>query len=101
MLALALTLAAPILAFAPVFVLFAIVPVGPTTQIFGKEVALVVARFNSFIVESLVQGALDVLRRHGVPLLDREIVTPDAVVIEQESAVRPVDARPAPRWGRQ
>ncbi len=29
--------------------------------------ALVVARFNSFIVDSLVNGALDVLRRHGVP----------------------------------
>ncbi len=28
--------------------------------------ALVVSRFNSFIVDKLVEGALDVLRRHGV-----------------------------------
>lgn len=28
--------------------------------------ALVAARFNSFIVERLVEGALDALRRHGV-----------------------------------
>ncbi len=28
--------------------------------------ALVVSRFNSFIVESLLQGALDTLKRHGV-----------------------------------
>jgi 6,7-dimethyl-8-ribityllumazine synthase len=29
--------------------------------------ALVVTRFNSFIVEQLEQGAVDCLRRHGVP----------------------------------
>ena len=29
--------------------------------------ALVVARFNGFIVESLLAGALDTLTRHGVP----------------------------------
>ena len=29
--------------------------------------ALVAARFNSFIVQSLIGGALDTLRRHGVP----------------------------------
>lgn len=28
--------------------------------------AIVVGRFNSFVVESLVEGALDTLRRHGV-----------------------------------
>jgi 6,7-dimethyl-8-ribityllumazine synthase len=28
--------------------------------------ALVVGRFNSFVVENLVQGAVDVLKRHGV-----------------------------------
>jgi 6,7-dimethyl-8-ribityllumazine synthase len=28
--------------------------------------ALVVGRFNSFVVESLVSGAIDTLRRHGV-----------------------------------
>jgi 6,7-dimethyl-8-ribityllumazine synthase len=31
----------------------------------GKKFALVVARFNSFVVESLVDGALDALERHG------------------------------------
>lgn len=30
------------------------------------QVALVVARFNSFVVESLVDGAIDTLLRHGV-----------------------------------
>ena len=29
--------------------------------------ALVAARFNSFIVQSLINGAVDALRRHGVP----------------------------------
>ncbi|MDN4503237.1 6,7-dimethyl-8-ribityllumazine synthase [Alteromonadaceae bacterium BrNp21-10] len=31
----------------------------------GKKFALVVARFNAFVVESLVDGALDTLERHG------------------------------------
>ncbi|MFT6345091.1 MAG: 6,7-dimethyl-8-ribityllumazine synthase [Paraglaciecola sp.] len=31
----------------------------------GKKFALVVSRFNSFVVESLVDGALDALERHG------------------------------------
>lgn len=29
--------------------------------------ALVAARFNSFIVQNLIDGAVDALRRHGVP----------------------------------
>lgn len=33
----------------------------------GVRFALVAARFNSFIVQSLVNGAVDALRRHGVP----------------------------------
>jgi membrane associated rhomboid family serine protease len=41
------------------------------------------------------------LRAPGVPLFDREIVTPRAVVVRQPSAVRPVAEKPAPRWGRQ
>jgi len=32
----------------------------------GVKVAIVVARFNSFITERLLDGALDALRRHGV-----------------------------------
>jgi len=35
---------------------------------------LVVGRFNSFVVESLVAGALDTLRRHGVTSEQIEIV---------------------------
>lgn len=31
----------------------------------GKKFALVVARFNSFVVESLLEGALDTLKRVG------------------------------------
>lgn len=31
-----------------------------------RRFAIVVGRFNSFVVDSLVEGALDTLRRHGV-----------------------------------
>ena len=31
----------------------------------GHKYAFVVARFNSFIVEQLVNGAIDALKRHG------------------------------------
>ncbi|KAB7622760.1 6,7-dimethyl-8-ribityllumazine synthase [Alkalilimnicola sp. S0819] len=31
------------------------------------RIALVATRFNAFIVDSLLEGALDTLRRHGVP----------------------------------
>jgi 6,7-dimethyl-8-ribityllumazine synthase len=40
---------------------------GDFLSVASGRYALVVARFNSFIVESLLEGALDVLRRHGVP----------------------------------
>jgi 6,7-dimethyl-8-ribityllumazine synthase len=33
----------------------------------GARFALVASRFNGFIVDHLVQGAVDTLRRHGVP----------------------------------
>lgn len=36
--------------------------------------AIVVARFNSFIVDKLLEGALDTLRRHGVKDADITIV---------------------------
>jgi 6,7-dimethyl-8-ribityllumazine synthase len=40
----------------------------------GKaKYAILVARFNSFIVESLLEGALDTLKRHGVDDNDIEI----------------------------
>lgn len=40
----------------------------------GGKFALLVARFNSFVVESLVEGAIDALKRHGVAESDIEIV---------------------------
>ena len=54
-------------------------------------------------IGGIVAGAVLVLilRSRDVPLFDREIVTPRAVVVKQPSAVRPVEAEPAPRWGRQ
>lgn len=36
----------------------------------GARIALVVGRFNSLVVERLVQGATDTLRRHGVAAKD-------------------------------
>lgn len=38
---------------------------GDFTQCSGRF-ALVVGRFNGFVVESLVEGAVDTLRRHGI-----------------------------------
>ena len=36
--------------------------------------AIVVARFNSFIVDKLLEGAIDTLRRHGVPDADITVI---------------------------
>jgi len=47
---------------------------GVFTQLAGAKVALVVGRWNSFVVESLVDGALDTLRRHGIKEADITIV---------------------------
>lgn len=46
---------------------------GDFTSVDGKY-ALVVGRFNSFVVESLLAGAVDTLRRHGVKESDIAIV---------------------------
>ena len=40
----------------------------------GGRYALVVSRFNSFIVESLLSGAVDTLVRHGVGEKDIQII---------------------------
>ncbi|MFP3874791.1 MAG: 6,7-dimethyl-8-ribityllumazine synthase [Thiohalophilus sp.] len=40
----------------------------------GARFGLAVARFNSFVVESLLQGAVDTLTRHGGSESDIEIV---------------------------
>src|SRR5690554_882611 len=39
-----------------------------------KPVAIVVSRFNAFITESLLQGALDFLKRHGMSESDIDVV---------------------------
>ncbi|HSG12074.1 MAG TPA: 6,7-dimethyl-8-ribityllumazine synthase [Gammaproteobacteria bacterium] len=38
------------------------------------RIALLVSRFNSFVVESLLEGALDTLKRHGAAERDLQIV---------------------------
>ncbi|HEY0722183.1 MAG TPA: 6,7-dimethyl-8-ribityllumazine synthase [Gammaproteobacteria bacterium] len=40
----------------------------------GARFGVVVGRFNSFVVESLLDGALDTLKRHGTKEKDIEIV---------------------------
>ncbi len=40
----------------------------------GARFGLAVARFNSFVVEPLLQGAIDTLKRHGCDEVDLEIV---------------------------
>ncbi|MDH5434678.1 MAG: 6,7-dimethyl-8-ribityllumazine synthase [Gammaproteobacteria bacterium] len=40
----------------------------------GGKFALLVSRFNSFIVDSLQEGAIDALKRHGVNESDIEII---------------------------
>ncbi|MBX5437355.1 MAG: 6,7-dimethyl-8-ribityllumazine synthase [Alicyclobacillaceae bacterium] len=40
----------------------------------GLKMAIVVSRFNEFITERLLEGALDALRRHGVADEDMEVV---------------------------
>ncbi|NIQ93927.1 MAG: 6,7-dimethyl-8-ribityllumazine synthase, partial [Desulfuromonadales bacterium] len=40
----------------------------------GHKVALVVSRFNSFISDRLVEGALDALVRHGADDKDVDLV---------------------------
>jgi 6,7-dimethyl-8-ribityllumazine synthase len=40
----------------------------------GTRFGIVVGRFNSFVVESLVEGAVDALKRHGAKEADIEIV---------------------------
>ena len=40
----------------------------------GLKVALVVSRFNSFITEELLEGAVDALTRHGVEGSDIDVV---------------------------
>lgn len=47
---------------------------GNFTSAKGKKFALVVTRWNSFVVSSLLEGAVDYLLRHGVAKQDLTIV---------------------------
>ena len=47
---------------------------GAFTNAKGKKFAIAVARFNSFITEKLLEGALDALKRHGVNDADINVV---------------------------
>lgn len=40
----------------------------------GARIALLVSRFNSFIVESLLSGAIDTLKRHGAEERELQII---------------------------
>jgi len=40
----------------------------------GARFGIAVARFNSFVVESLLEGAIDTLKRHGTNEADIEII---------------------------
>lgn len=47
---------------------------GGFTNAKGKKFAIAVSRFNAFITEKLMEGALDTLRRHGVGDADVTVV---------------------------
>jgi 6,7-dimethyl-8-ribityllumazine synthase len=66
-------------------------------QVRGARFVLLVARFNSFVVESLVAGAVDCLKRHGADEQDLAIVrVPGAfempLVAKRLAAARKYDA---------
>ena len=69
---------------------------GDFTQCSGRY-ALVVGRFNGFVVESLVSGAIDTLRRHGIADSDITLVrVPGAY--EMPLAVKRVATTPSLLW---
>ena len=47
---------------------------GNLAPVAGRQFALVVTRWNSFVVEHLLRGAVDCLRRHGVADADMTII---------------------------
>jgi len=68
-----------------------------TLTVQSARFCLVVGRFNSFVVESLLEGAVDVLKRHGAAESDLTIVrVPGAfempVVMEKLAAKGDYDA---------
>ncbi|MEH6649592.1 MAG: 6,7-dimethyl-8-ribityllumazine synthase [Motiliproteus sp.] len=55
---------------------------GDFTNAQAGKYAIVVGRFNAFVVESLVEGAVDTLKRHGVAAANIRIVrVPGAIEI--------------------
>ncbi len=48
--------------------------IGGQLTIRGAQIALLVSRFNGFVVESLLSGAVDTLKRHGAEDRDLQIV---------------------------
>ncbi len=64
--------------------------------------ALVVGRFNSFVVESLVSGAVDALVRHGVSESDITIIrAPGAFeipLVAQKKSLRRASSRQSSPW---
>lgn len=67
----------------------------------GRRFALIVSRFNAFITERLLEGALDCLRRHGVAEEDITVIrVPGAweipltakMLVSQPTVARPYDA---------
>lgn len=63
----------------------------------GVSIALLVSRFNSFVVESLLAGAIDTLKRHGAEERELQIVrVPGAyempIVAKRLAASRRYDA---------
>ena len=66
-------------------------------QATDAKFSIVVARFNSFVVESLLQGAIDTLVRHGVAEKDIEVIrVPGAyelpLAVKKVATVRKPDA---------
>ncbi|MCP5158265.1 MAG: 6,7-dimethyl-8-ribityllumazine synthase [Gammaproteobacteria bacterium] len=47
---------------------------GDFTPLQDTRFALAAARFNSFIVQNLIDGAVDTLRRHGVPEANIDLI---------------------------
>ena len=65
--------------------------------------ALVVSRFNSYIVDSLEAGAIDALQRHGVTDSNITVIRVPGALEIPLAVKRPAKAAPTmrlSRWGR-
>jgi 6,7-dimethyl-8-ribityllumazine synthase len=66
--------------FAPIFLESKMIEIEGNIRATGKKFAIVVARFNGFVVESLLDGVLDTLERYG------EVNTDDVTVVRVPGA---------------